>query len=59
MAGSSVIAGFSPIARWSAIRVGHPYTRSKPLRAPPERAQRILGYRPVASGRYVDESLVW
>jgi len=24
-----------------------------------ERAQRILGYRPVAGGRYVDESLVW
>ena len=24
-----------------------------------ERAQRILGYRPVADGRYVDESLVW
>jgi nucleoside-diphosphate-sugar epimerase len=24
-----------------------------------ERAQRILGYRPVADGRYVDEALVW
>ncbi len=24
-----------------------------------ERAQRILGYRPVTDGRYVDESLVW
>jgi len=24
-----------------------------------ERAQRILGYRPVSTGRYVDESLVW
>ena len=24
-----------------------------------ERAQRILGYRPVEGGRYVDESLVW
>lgn len=24
-----------------------------------ERAQRILGYRPVTGGRYVDESLVW
>lgn len=24
-----------------------------------ERAQRILGYRPIAGGRYVDESLVW
>ncbi len=24
-----------------------------------ERAQRILGYRPISGGRYVDESLVW
>ena len=24
-----------------------------------ERAQRILGYRPVTGGQYVDESLVW
>lgn len=24
-----------------------------------ERAQRVLGYRPVTGGRYVDESLVW
>jgi nucleoside-diphosphate-sugar epimerase len=24
-----------------------------------EKAQRLLGYRPVPNGRYVDESLVW